>query len=118
MNQKFLQSQAKEILTTATADSQLHKIPCNFVKVPGKIYHLYERPSGDKLWSMVSPQEFGASNKNQHLGGYRMEVDHSFTPIDKLKEYSESREFAEMLLQKTGNLQAIKLIAEVDEPEK
>lgn len=114
---KFLQQQAKDILESASTNNDLHHIPCNFVKVPGKIYHLYQRPSGDKLWSMISPEEFGASNKNEHLGSFRMEVDRSWTPVDKLQEYSENRAFAESLLNRTQNLPAIKLIAQVDDPE-
>lgn len=114
---KFLQKQAKEILESASTNSELHKVPCNFVKVPGTIYHLYQRPTGEKLWSMISPQEFGATNKNEYLGSYRMEVDRSWTPVDKLQEFSENREFAEMLMKNTQNLPAIKLIAKADELE-
>lgn len=114
---KFLQKQAKEILESASTNSELHKVPCNFVKVPGTIYHLYERPSGEKLWSMISPQEFGANNKNEYLGSYRMEVDRSWTPVDKLQEFSENREFAEMLMKNNQNVPAIELIAQADELE-
>ena len=115
---KFLQKQAHEILANASKDSELHNLPCNFVKSPGQIYHLYERPSGDKFWSMVSPEEFGSSCKNEHLGSYRMEVDRSFTRTDQLQEYSENRKFAESLFSKQSqNLLSIKVIAEVDDPE-
>lgn len=114
---KFLQKQAHDILGNATKDSELHRIPCNFVKAPGQIYHLYERPSGDKFWSMVSPEEFGKGNKNEHLGSYRMEVDRSFTRADQLQEYTESRKFAESLLKRVNDVPAIKLVAEVDDPE-
>jgi hypothetical protein len=103
---KFLQAQAKEILTAAVENSELHRIPCNFVKVPGTIYHLYQRPSGEKFWSMISKAEFGDNNKNSYLGSFRMEGDRSFTSLDKIEEYSENRAFAEKLL-KTKNLPAI-----------
>lgn len=95
---RFLQKQAKEILEDAFTHSALHKVPCNFVKVPGTIYHLYERPSGEKIWSMISPEEFGASSKNTHIESYRMESDRSFTPVDKLDEHAENRKFAEALM--------------------
>lgn len=114
---QFLQKQAHQILCSATKDAEFHKIPCNFVKSPGQMYHLYKRQSGDKFWSMVSPTEFGASNKNEHLGSYRMEVDRSFTRADRLQEYSESRKFAESLLKQSQDNPSIKLIAEVDDPE-
>lgn len=114
---KFLQKQAHEILENASKDAELHSVPCNFVKVPGQIYHLYQRPSGDKLWSMVSPTEFGTT-KNTHLGSYRMEVDRSFTRADQLQEFSEKRQFAETLMKKVQNVPAIKLLADADDPEK
>lgn len=106
---KFLQKQAHDILSEARKDSDLHKIPCNFVKTPGQMYHLYQRPTGDKFWSMVSPEEFGTSNRNEHLGSFRMEADRSFTRADQLQEYSESRKFAENLFKKSQDVRAIKL---------
>lgn len=114
---KFLQKQAHDILSAASQDSELHKVPCNFVKVPGQIYHLYRRPDGSRLWSMISPEEFGSSNKNEHLGSFRMEVDRSFTRADQLQEYAENRKFAETLMSNVSDFQAIKFIAEADEPE-
>lgn len=96
---RFLQKQAMEILKDANDNAQLHKIPCNFVKVPGNIYHLYERESGEKLWSMVSPSEFGSNKNLKHLGSYRLEGDKSFTPIDKIQDYQSNRQFAEALLE-------------------
>lgn len=114
---KFLQKQAHQILASAQEDSKLHKIPCNFVKVPGTLYHLYERSNGDKFWSMISPDEFGSGNPNEHLGSYRMEVDRSFTKADQLQEFAENRRFAETLMKNIQNVPAIKLIARSDEPE-
>lgn len=66
---------------------------------------------------MISPTEFGTNNPNKHLGSFRMEVDRSFTPADKLQEYSENRKFAETLMNNVQNVPAIKLIAKCDEPE-
>ena len=114
---KFLQNQAKEILEEAAKNSQLHKIPCNFVKVPGTIYHLYQRPqNGEKIWSMLSPEEFGSSCKNTYLGSYRMEPDKSFTSVDCLDEYADKREFAESLIQsRSKNLPALEFMTKKKE---
>lgn len=95
---RFLQQQALSILKEATEDSYLHTVPCNFVKIPGNIYHLYQRESGEKLWSLISPTEFGPDKKLTHLGSYRLEIDRSFTSIDKIKTYQSNRQFAETLL--------------------
>lgn len=110
---KFLQKQASDILSNASKDSELHKIHCNFVKKPGQIYYIYERPTGEKFWSMISPEEFGANCKNEHQGSYRMEIDSSFTRADELHDglISESRRFAETLMKQTGDVPAIKFIA-------
>lgn len=35
---------------------ELHHTPCNFVKVPGSVYHLYKRPAGQTYFGMLSPQ--------------------------------------------------------------
>lgn len=107
---KFLQKQANEILANAKKDAELHKVPCNFVKIPGQIYHLYERPSSEQFWSMISPEEFGSTCKNIHLGSYRLEVDSSFTRADQLQEQQENRKFAEALMKENQILPAISFI--------
>lgn len=53
---RFLQSQAQQILKDIVSDQNLHKAACNFKKIPGKIYYLYERESGQMYFSMLSPQ--------------------------------------------------------------
>lgn len=53
---RFLQEQAKRILNEAKDNYSLHHIPCNFVKKPGCIYHLYERDSGQKYFSILSSE--------------------------------------------------------------
>lgn len=53
---RFLQSQAQRILKDIVSDQNLHKAACNFKKIPGKIYYLYERESGQMYFSMLSPR--------------------------------------------------------------
>jgi hypothetical protein len=117
---KFLQSQAKQILEKSSMDTKLHSIPCNFIKSPGNTYHLYERSSGEKFWSMVSPQEFGSSNKNEYLGSWRLENDKSYTKVDEIDEFTERRRFAEALMNNVQNVPAITLFPEsnLNEPAK
>lgn len=52
---KFLKSQAQKILEESAANSNLHHAACNFQKIPGKLYHLYKRESGQTYFSMLSP---------------------------------------------------------------
>jgi antitoxin component of MazEF toxin-antitoxin module len=54
---RYLQDQAKKILEEASQAQDLHHVPCNFKKIPGKMYYLYEKgPPNQRLFSMLSPQ--------------------------------------------------------------
>jgi len=52
----FLQQQAHKVLLEANENLKLHHAACNFRKIPGHIYHLYERSSGQRYFSMLSPE--------------------------------------------------------------
>ena len=53
---RFLQEQARKVLKEAKDNADLHHIACNLVKKPGNLYHLYRRPSGQRYFSLLSPQ--------------------------------------------------------------
>lgn len=53
---RFLHQQAQRVLLEAKDNTSLHHATCNFVKHPGKIYHLYQRESGQSYFSMLSPE--------------------------------------------------------------
>lgn len=53
---RFLQEQARRVLEEAQEHANLHHVPCNFVKKPGNLYHLYKRSSGQRYFSMLSPK--------------------------------------------------------------
>lgn len=80
-----LRNMAIDVLKDAKRDNELHQIACNFVKKPGHIYHLYERPSGQKYFSMLSPEEWGNTPHN-FLGSWRLEADHSWTSTEHLNK--------------------------------
>lgn len=52
---KYLESSLCNVINKAKEGSELHKAACNFIKKPGSTYHLYERPTGQKYFSMLSP---------------------------------------------------------------
>lgn len=83
---QFLQKQAAKILEETRLNAELNHAACNMVKKPGTVYHLYERDTGQKYLSILSPQEWGASCPHGFLGSYRLEYDMSWTPMDKRKE--------------------------------
>ncbi|XP_071449158.1 uncharacterized protein C1orf50 homolog [Hetaerina americana] len=88
---RFLQSQAQKVLEEAKINYNLHHAACNFRKLPGQLYHLYQRPSGQTYFSMLSPQEWGGEGKCPHhfLGTFRLEHDMSWTPEAKLQERTD-----------------------------
>ncbi|XP_067946538.1 uncharacterized protein C1orf50 homolog [Watersipora subatra] len=86
---RFLQEQAKQVLEKARKDAELHHAACNIVKKPGSIYYLYERDSGQKYISIISPKEWGSNAPKKYHGGYRLEMDRSWTPIDEIHQKDE-----------------------------
>uniref|UniRef100_A0A1B6MHW3 Uncharacterized protein n=1 Tax=Graphocephala atropunctata TaxID=36148 RepID=A0A1B6MHW3_9HEMI len=77
---RFLKEQAESILLAAKRDSDLHHVACNFKKVPGNTYHLYQRSCGQQFFSIVSPQEWGSSLPSEYVGSYHLHQDMSWTP--------------------------------------
>lgn len=53
---KFLQAQAQKILEESENSMNIHNAACNFSKVPGNIYHMFQRDSGQNYLSMLSPE--------------------------------------------------------------
>lgn len=90
------------MLKEAKTQSELHHVACNFVKVPGNTYYLYKRPSGQTYFGMLSPmvwlkkillritsavdlfQEW-TNCPHEFLGGFRLEFDHSWTPVENIE---------------------------------
>ncbi|XP_015189018.1 PREDICTED: uncharacterized protein C1orf50 homolog isoform X2 [Polistes dominula] len=84
---RFLRKQAENILLEIDRNMKLNHVACNFVKVPGQVYHLYERESGQCYFSRISPQEWGTSGPSQtYKGSYRLEEDHSWTPFSNIHD--------------------------------
>ena len=98
---RYLQEQARKHLEDAKRDNILHHAACNMVKKPGTMYYMYERESGQKYMSILSPQEWGASCPHEFVGAYKLEYDQSWTSIEEVEE--KSQEFA--LIEKILNAQ-------------
>ena len=52
----FLQNEAVNIYNNHELNSDINKIECNFKKVPGSYYYIYEK-NNNKILSMISPEE-------------------------------------------------------------
>lgn len=103
---RFLHEQARKILEEAKEADQLHHFPCNFKKIPGNIYSLYERPSGQKYFSMLSPEEWGPSCPHTFLGTYRLEADLSWTPVNKVDQKDRELHMIRQILDGNKTLSA------------
>ncbi|EDW02800.1 GH10888 [Drosophila grimshawi] len=95
---KMLQAQAIDILKESNENRMLHSVACNFNKKPGKIYHLYQKSTGQNYFSMLSPEEWNNSVEQTYKGSYRLEFDSSWTPIDKIKEHDNKLKWVEQCM--------------------
>ncbi|PSN53872.1 Uncharacterized protein C0J52_02422 [Blattella germanica] len=94
----YLQQQAQRVLLEAKQSTDLNHAACNFQKRPGQIYHLYERSSGQRYFSMLSPEDWGGSQPHLYIGAYRLEQDYSWTPAGSLTDRSNQMALVDKLL--------------------
>lgn len=99
---KALQEQAQEVLEDAQKDQQLHQAQCNFSRIPGRIYHLYQKPQGKTYFSMLSPEDWQGKHPHEFIASYQLENDMSWTLADKINDQDDSQELINQLLQKKG----------------
>uniref|UniRef100_A0AAY5EU26 Chromosome 1 open reading frame 50 n=1 Tax=Electrophorus electricus TaxID=8005 RepID=A0AAY5EU26_ELEEL len=83
---RCLQEKARKVLEDAKRDAELHHTACNVVKKAGDTYYLYERESGQRYFSILSPKEWGPSCPHKFLGAYKLQHDMSWTPIEELEK--------------------------------
>lgn len=83
---RYLQEQARKVLEDAKKDAELHHAACNVVKKPGNMYYLYMRESGQRYFSIISPQEWGPSCPHKFLGAYKLQYDMSWTPLEDVEK--------------------------------
>ncbi|XP_023848147.1 uncharacterized protein C1orf50 homolog [Salvelinus sp. IW2-2015] len=100
---RYLQEQARKVLEDAKKDAELHHAACNVVKKPGNMYYLYERPSGQKYFSILSPQDWGTGCPHKPCGAFKLQYDMSWTPIDDVaKKDAEIAIMDKILSQQTA----------------
>lgn len=97
-----LQAQARTVLENGKQDQELHHARCNFKRLPGKVYYLYKKTSGETYFSMLAPEEWGGRPPHEFIAAYRLEADMSWSATNDNVETDESRLFIEQLLSKHG----------------
>jgi hypothetical protein len=88
---KALQERAREIIEQASRDVDLIHAECRFRRVPGRIYHLYERPDGHRYFSMLAPEEHGGGGPSGFVASFRYEHDESWTRVDEIDARDKRR---------------------------
>lgn len=91
---RALQAEAARTLAEAQHDAELHRVRCNFKKIPGKLYHLYERPDGERYFSLLSPDDWAGKPPHAFHGSFRLEADMRFTPAEQVE--AREREWSEL----------------------
>ena len=97
---RSLQKTAHTILEEANRDQQLNLASCNFKKIAGRIYHLYQKTNGKRYISMLSPGDWKNMPPDEFMGSYRFEADFSWTPVEKLETPNDTQALIQGLLGK------------------
>lgn len=97
---RSLQEQAAQVLDQAHKDAALHRARCNFTRVVGKVYHLYEASDGELFFSMLSPEDWNGAPPHPHRGSYRLEADQSWTDANDLEAIDAQRAQMRQLVSK------------------
>ncbi|MFP3984150.1 MAG: DUF2452 domain-containing protein [Desulfurivibrionaceae bacterium] len=93
-----LQEEARQVLEEGSRDQDLHRVPCHFKRVPGHIYHLYQKEDGSRYFSMLSPEDWNNSPPHTFRGSYMLGADQSWTPVEELGKEDDSRQLVRRLL--------------------
>src|ERR1700712_1347568 len=88
---KALREQAEQVLRDAHENAALHRAEARFQRHPGKTYHLYERATGQRYWSLLSPDDWSGSTPHGYVGSYRLEADQSWTPVERIAARDRQR---------------------------
>jgi hypothetical protein len=88
---KALQERAREIVEQASRDVDLIHAECRFQRVPGRVYHLYERADGHRFFSMLGPDEYGRGGPPGFVASFRYEHDESWTRLDEVEARDRRR---------------------------
>lgn len=104
---RALQAQAQKVLEDARQDMELSHAKCNFKRRPGTTYHLYRKAvmgtdgtpgPNETFFSMLSPNEWGKKCPYSYIDSYRLEHDMSWTPVERIQERDNRRQFNPQLL--------------------
>lgn len=79
---KQLKEEAREIIKKAYEDIELHKVKCNFTKIPEQPIYLYKKEDGELYFSRLSPEDWNGNPPDEYIGTYALTIDRSFKKLD------------------------------------
>ena len=74
-----IKNEIEEVIKESVETENLEKIKCNFKKIPGKNYFLYQKPNNELFFSMLSPKEW--NSKNLFICEYFYDYDHTLQKV-------------------------------------
>ena len=74
-----IKNEIEEVIRESVETENLEKIKCNFKKIPGKNYYLYQNPDEEFFFSMLSPKEW--NSKNNFINEFFYDYDHTFQKV-------------------------------------
>ena len=74
-----IKREIEEVVKESIETENLEKIKCNFKKIPGKNYYLYQKPNNELFFSMLSPKEWNSNNN--FIDEYFYDYDHTLQKV-------------------------------------
>ena len=78
---KQLREKARRILAETREFQELHRAQCSFTKRAGNAYHLYRKPDGTLTFSLIGPDEWGATIQFEFVGTYLLKADKTWKNV-------------------------------------
>ena len=74
-----IKKEIEEIIQETLETDDLNNIKCNFKKIPGSYYYLYQKPDSTLFFSILSPNEW--DTKNIFISKYLYDYDLSLIKV-------------------------------------
>jgi hypothetical protein len=78
---ELLAKQAQAIHDRVQVSERIYQADMSIKPLVGKIYHLYRRPEGKEIISLVAPNEWGRSSKLEFVASVKLLADHTWEII-------------------------------------
>lgn len=80
--------QAQAIHDRISVSEKIYQADCGFKPIPGNQYYLYEKKNGQKLISMVAPEEWGKKMPYLYIARIELLADSTWKIIELKKDES------------------------------